>query len=361
MQEPKRISDIELAKALAAMQGVFDSNKEFNEFINSLVNKEVQPRIHQIIQGLSQEDEFAVLCKTMGTCASISKIGQTPIVKNTDEKAPDFLASFHLGYSLAYINPQSSSKILNCFVEVKSCKKTNFSISSKDLKARQKFADRFKLPLLIAVRFTMFNDQTYWVIEEASKVAINNGKINITDAVDSIGSILFDDYLFTPHPHLRTVEYYEKTPTMKGLKNKTYGTLVRIELLLPGLPAYTIPANDTWLVCLFLIMFSPEKLDEKALDNNTTAVYYKIENQGRLVSDIAYSSNYLIKDENGNRTYNAGKFLARIDSDHSNAIITKYIVEVAASIINAKNVHFFRYGIGSEATQKEKIERLHNG
>ncbi|MBP6749406.1 MAG: hypothetical protein KA144_07190 [Xanthomonadaceae bacterium] len=354
---PKKLSDLELAKALAALRTIYDNDDDFNTLVQSLVNDDLQPRIHQIIRGLSQEDEFAVLCRVMGTCTSISKIGQSPIAQNFDEKAPDFLASFQIGYSLAGVPPGSLSKSYNCFVEVKSCKKKKFSISEKDLLARQKFADRFQIPLVIAVRFTMFSDQTYWVIKEASAVEKMRGKIDISDGIDSISSVLFDDYVLVPEEGLQIKEYFEKNSNKQGIKDKNFGALVKISFISTNSGLFDVPLEHTSLVCLFLQMFEKEIISVHG-ENEKASVISKIKEQARFLSDLAYSTNYLVKGENDKSSYDAGRFLARLDSEEPHPIVTKHMIQVAEKIINEKNMHFLRYGIGTKKQQIEKLERL---
>jgi hypothetical protein len=351
-----KISDIELAKAISALRGIPDTKKEFDSLVNHFVKPELQPRVHQIISGLSQEDEFAMFCKVTGTCLSISKIGQTPIIEDMQEKAPDFLASFAIGYTLAGLSPKNSGKILNCFVEVKSCSKIKFSISQKDLSARLRFAERFNIPLIIAVRFTVFKQHTYWILEDASVLEKKGRKILVEDYINSLSSIIFDDYMLVPHPHLYIVERFRKNSQSGGIQHNKYGTLIDMYLVIPNSEPTQIPVEHITLITLFFKSFERTE-DFKELDNDCIVVS-TIQNQGRFINDIAYSSNYSVRDDDGNIAYDAGRTLARLDLKKPSGLITRRLIEIAISIINQSQMYIFPFGIGDKDSQLNKIKNL---
>jgi hypothetical protein len=117
-----KLSPVELAKHLMTFKSLAKTKKDFEKLKNEIIAGEKLERINQIISGLEQEDELAVLCKLMNTCDSISKIEQSPIIQN-DEIAPDFLASFTPGCTVTGKAKKDINVTFNCFIEVKSSKK----------------------------------------------------------------------------------------------------------------------------------------------------------------------------------------------------------------------------------------------
>ena len=85
------LSPVQLAKSIKSLKSITESHAEFEQFKKEFIPEERLDRITQIIVGLEQEDEFAILCRLMETCQSLVGIDQTPVVANDTEKAPDFL------------------------------------------------------------------------------------------------------------------------------------------------------------------------------------------------------------------------------------------------------------------------------
>ncbi|MCK4792700.1 MAG: hypothetical protein KAV87_53720, partial [Desulfobacteraceae bacterium] len=105
---------------------------------------------------------------------------------------PDFLVSFHPGCSVQGLSKKEITGKYNCFVEVKSCRKDIFKISKNDLKARRQFAARFGLPLVFAIRFTLFEGQCYWILIDAKTLQKQGRKVKIDQLIGSLSAVLLN-------------------------------------------------------------------------------------------------------------------------------------------------------------------------
>lgn len=70
------VSDVELAKRIKELKGVAPA-ATFDMILKQLVPEDKIPTVERIISGLSQEDEFALLCKMLDCCSSITPQSDT--------------------------------------------------------------------------------------------------------------------------------------------------------------------------------------------------------------------------------------------------------------------------------------------
>lgn len=146
---PPKLSPVQLAKGIKSLKSITKSQAQFETFKKEFIPDEQLERISQIIRGLEQEDEFAIICRRMGTCQSLVGIDQTPFLTNELEKPPDFLATFAPTY---HVEDKRANLTYKCFIEVKSSQDHTYKISKKDFFQRVNFAKRYNLPLIFAVR-----------------------------------------------------------------------------------------------------------------------------------------------------------------------------------------------------------------
>lgn len=353
----EKLSPIELAKGLLNLKGLANNARDFDQIKKTLIPDGIIDRVSQIIKGLEQEDEFAVLCRLMETCDSISKVGQSPIIAN-NEVSPDFIASFRPGCSVQGLDKDKIGVVYNCFVEVKSCQEKRFKISSKDLSARKRFAQRFGLPLIFAIRFTLFKGQCYWILIEANKLEKQGKKVNIADLIGNLSPILLDDYGVFTHPQLHLVSYYSKTPGVNGIKHAKHGTLVKTYILLPGSTPIEIEDNANILVNAVLEGFDFKTTEERS-ENELTCVVSHIGAQMRFLSDMIYRINNLARDESGETTYDATRIITRMDSPSDKQfLIPRTLVENVISYLNSKTTLLFKMGIGDPKDQEKILRSL---
>lgn len=352
---PENLSPIELAKRLMNFKGMAASSRDFEKIKNHLVPSHALERINQIVKGLEQEDEFAVLCRVMETCTSLSRIDQNPIIRG-EEKSPDFLATFEPGCSVTGKTRDNIRLKYNCLIEVKSCKAKKFKISEKDLKRRKSYAMRYKLPLVFAVRFTLFESHSYWILVESSRLEKQGRKIEIDSLVGNLGPALFDDYGVFTHPQLCFAHYYDNISNKNGIRHQVHGVLFRTTMLLPDQDPIDINEEHSVLINAFIDAFDFEQLHiEKS--GSITVVVSNIGNQMRFLGDLVYRVNNLAREESGTPTYDATRVISSIDSHSAKpALITRSMIEHAIYLLNRHVIVMFKIGIG-ERDEQEKILR----
>ena len=98
----RNVSGVELAKRIKEIKGITDA-ASFQDVLKRLVPQEKIPTVERIISGLSQEDDFALLCKMLNCCSSITPLNQTPIIAE-NELTPDFQITFHPGSFLSNVS-----------------------------------------------------------------------------------------------------------------------------------------------------------------------------------------------------------------------------------------------------------------
>ena len=108
-------SKIERAKVLKAVRDILPKPQSSLDALRQLAG---DPEIERSIDGLRQEDEFALLCRLMGTATHCVHLEQRPVIPG-DSLPPDFLSRFLPGYSLLGDEPVPT-RSLRCFIEVKS-------------------------------------------------------------------------------------------------------------------------------------------------------------------------------------------------------------------------------------------------
>lgn len=357
MNAPKnRLSPIELAKSVSGLRGLADTKREFEALKASFVPSEHLSRVDQILSGMAQEDEFAVLCKVMGTCQSICRLSQSPLITN-GEKPADFLASFTPGVSVQGLSAKDVGVTVNCLVEVKSCAKPKFAISTKDLRVRSLFARRFGLPLVFAVRFTMFGRHTLWVLVDANELERRGRRIGCDDLTLSLAPAIFDDYGLYTHPNLHLIHYYDSASAVDGIRHKDYGILQRTTVLLPDCDPIEIPDNIATLVNVFFESFDHNPVHIERSETQA-AVVVSVGHQMRILSDLVHSANYLARDEAGDVAYDAGRVIARMDLADRPALVTREMVEYVASYLNHRKLMLFKMGLGEPDKQKHMLKRL---
>lgn len=350
-----KLSPIELAKSVINLKGLTGSKDDFDKVKETLVPEECFERVNQIIHGLEQEDEFAVLCKLMGTCESITRLGQTPIIGN-EEKGPDFLASFRPGCAVTGLTREDLNIVFNCFVEVKSCKLKKFKITERDLKARRNFAQRFGMPLLFAIRFTLFEGQCYWIVIDSEKLQKQGRKVEVTELIGNLSNVIFDDYGVFTHPKLHFIHYYDSNPEVTGILHKDHGALVNTVIITPAGESIKIDHDLGIFVNAVLDAFELKTINV-ASEGTITSVVSSVGSQMRILSDIIYKVNNLARDSRGNVVYDATRILQTIDSPSSKPlIITREMIENTIRYLNSKELTMFKLGIG-EPKDQEKILR----
>ena len=359
MAEPRftgRLSPIELAKSVAGLAGLADTRSEFEELKQQYVPSELAPRVDQVLDGLAQEDEFAVLCKAMGTCSSIVKLDQSPIIQNGEIPA-DFLASFSPGVAVCGLTSKQQGGTFSCLIEVKSCAKKRFKISNKDLQSRRRFAKRYGLPLVFAIRFREFDSGCLWVWEGADHLERTGRIVEATDLLASLGTVLLDDYCWMPTPAFHFINYYNTEASSGSPRHHEYGYCIATYLLFPGSDPVAVPDQYRTLVAAVLAAYDHDTVQIER-DGPSSAVVSRIENQMRPLSSIIYFINHLASDPDGAPAFDARRLVSRLDGATKPTLVTREMVEFAIGLMNGSGPAFFRVALMNPEKQRKTLAKL---
>lgn len=354
----ENLSDVELAKRLKEIKGITTSDKDFNAILKTLIPEGKIDTVHRIIRGLSQEDEFALLCKMMECCSSITPLEQTPLI-DSDEKTPDFQVTFHPASFFSGMLPHPDFHY-KCMVEVKSTDKAKFKTSRADVQRRKAYADRFNLPLLYAVRFLIADQYAFWVIVTAEQLLKKN-TLTTNDIVPSLNSILFDNYTIMINPSYTIVRKYSKTEQGIGEIHQELGALQSVSIQDKNGCVYDLADKDALLFSmLFSVYFTYGTYIETFKDSSTVYAHFDV-NQFKTIADIVFMISNLITGEDGEKLYDPTRAIANMDAkDRKIPLLQRSVLEDLFSRINDNCHNFFFYGmLGDESQHHEKIRTLY--
>lgn len=353
--ERSNLSPIELAKHIFTFKSIASNKNDFEAIKKQLTAPDKLARISQIITGLEQEDEFALLCRIMGTCESISKLQQTPIIDN-GEVTPDFLVSFLPGCSVAGKSAKQINLKFNCFIEVKSTSKNCFKISKNDLEKRKAYARRFHIPLVFAVRFLTFQAHGIWVMIASDHLERIGRRVESNAVLNHINHVLLDNYALFPHPQLHIASYYDSQSEKMSIKHPRYGVLEKLVLLLPDKAPIEIEEKSAFLVKAFLNTFGFNEI--KVLKNgSTTCVISSFGMQARILSDVLFKINHHIEDKDGNSSFDASRVVAQLDQKKP-TFVTREMIEWLIYSLNEKEPIFYKLGLGEPTEQEKRLRSL---
>lgn len=218
---------MKVAIALKALRETGISREKYERIAAELVPQNHVEAVGNAISGLSEEDEFALNCRLMGTATHLVKLDQTPLIPGK-EIVPDFFGQFRAGCRVAGIK-KDRAHLLRCLIEVKSTEKKVFEIKSSALKRRLKFAQLLQLPLFIAVRFLVFKPHPSWVIVRYTG-STGKFRVRLEDMDSDLSFTLWDDYLFMLFPCRIFARWEKETPTYPSLTSK-WGHLCGLRLV----------------------------------------------------------------------------------------------------------------------------------
>lgn len=351
-----RRSRMEEAKALRSIRGITGSDEEFEKVRDTLF-PQPDPARDRALVGLSQEDEFAILCRLMGTCTHLARLDQTPLVKTT-MIVPDYLASFAPGCSVRGMSKQQVNLTYSCFVEVKSDDHQKYRISEKDLRRREEFPHHFGLPVVFAIRFTQFQGQAAWLLLTSREFRSLDRKVDMSRLTSGIGHVLFDDYMVVA-PNAFDVAYiWDTASSAASIRHERHGVLVGIQLFEKDAP---VPVEETegLLVAAVLESFRPRAVSTRTSGTRTTEVLRVTANQGRFLSNLVYACNQLAVDEaTGKTVYDPVRITSSLDSDKPHLHLlerdhVEYIIEK-----HFLNRRLFKLGMGGPDAQLAKLRAL---
>lgn len=353
------LSHVELAKRLKVIKGITTRDSDFQEIKGKFVNKDDLDRIDGIIHGLSQEDEFAILCKMMERCSILTSLDQTPII-NSDIKTADFLASFNPSAVILNV-PPCLEVSFNCMVEVKSTKEKNLKITRKDLERRINYASKFNLPLIYAVRFTMAHNHALWVLVDANEVK-EKYRIEVNHYVKGIGSVLLDNYSVIINSSYAVIQIYTKNQTKNTIFKNEYGSLYKILIADESGIKFVAENSDCFLINLLIGIYGAEESFVESANENTLIYSYFDVKRPVFLIDILYSTLNMAINESGEKDYDPIRYMSHMDSQNRKTVVpTRSLFEDLFQRVNQSCDNFFLYGLldGVEET-KEKLLRFVN-
>lgn len=351
------VSDVELAKRIKELKGIAPA-ATFEMILNELVPEDKIKTVERIISGLSQEDEFALLCKMLNCCSSITPLNQTPIV-GEDEITPDFQVTFHAGSFLSNVSSLDSPPF-KCMVEVKSTEKFKFKAGRTDIDKRRRFAERYNMPLLYAIRFSAVKDHAFWVVMSADDLYDKN-KIDTSAYVDSLGQLLFDNYSIIVNSSYTLVRRYSRNKPGIGERHETLGELQSLDLVSSAGKIYRPSSSDALVLAMLYNIFATTKSYTETF-NGESVVYSGFELRFLTLMDAVYYLNNMLSDADGNKYYEPVRAMANLDSPtNPTVIITRSVIERVIHRVNDACGDFFLFGIlGDHSARVNKLMSLMN-
>lgn len=211
---------------------------ELDALLARLVPEQHRDGIWSAVAGLSEEDEFALICRSLGTCTSLVRFDQKPLIESR-EIASDFVARFRPGLPDLGISRELFSEF-RCLIEVKSTDEIEFVIRGGDLRRRREFARSFGLPLLFAVRFKKFGMNSVWAIVDASADADGPLRIGAPDIGNGLRTLLWEDIMFVLLPGTGVTRVFD-TAGPPGPRHPDFGPIVDLRI---GRPDGTVFAAE---------------------------------------------------------------------------------------------------------------------
>lgn len=350
-------SRIEQAKALRAIKGITTTDSEF-EAVRSTLFPTADPARDRALRGLAQEDEFAILCRVMGTCRHLAPLDQTPLLDASDSVIPDYLAFFDPGCSVLGLSSEGVRSPFKCFLEVKSDDRNKYRISERDLKRRETFAHDFDLPLVFAVRFTQYSGHAAWLLVTSHQFRALKRTLSLTDLGRGVSHALLDDYILAAPNPFDVACVWDSSAPVKGIRTDSFGSLVQLDLFDTSTRVPVDP-KDAFLVGVVLEAFYPKSISTVSEGTRTTEVLRIAGEQGRALSNIVYIANQLaISEETGGPAYEPTRIKASFDAPtpHLPLITRDHVEYIAATYF--LNRRLFKIGIGPPKDQLDMLKQL---
>ena len=336
-------SKIEIAKRLKAIRDIAETPEQYEAAKHALFPGQDLTEVEKSIAGLSEEDEFALLCRLMETTTHLVRLEQNPIIAG-DFIVPDFWARFQPGCRWGGLGPECSAGF-TCLVEVKSTMGKSLKIGGSLLRRRRNFAERFSLPLVFAVRFLRVKQSAVWVMVDASDNNQKSLTITVNDMLHGIRHVLWDEVSYLLHPDVQFRCVYNRDLPNSGVYHPEYGQLVEFEIIGDN-NKLTMKESQAGFVSGFCGGFAPRLLHRE----KQGAVTVCISAPRVLFCDapnMIYKFNRLATDEDGRMSYDASKILAHSDQGGPVPLMTRTLFDWVVDSIEAAGL-MSAGGVGAE-------------
>lgn len=324
MKNEAEYEKIEKAKILKSIRDSGILPKDFQRIKGILLApSDSEKAIERTIKGLSEEDEFALMCRLMRTTTHLVSLEQRPTFPS-DYIVPDFLARFQPGCSIHGFSREDSSGF-RCLVEVKSTTKEKFKIGGSRLKRLRNFADQFELPLLFAVRFLRFGQNALWAIVDDSNREATTLTIAIVDFITGIRHILWDEFFYMLLPKVHFQFVFDPDFNEEGVKHVDYGTLRELQIINVDQITSFVGSEAN----IYAAFFEAFLLEEIGVQKQGSVTRRLMAPQLLLCSmvDAVYNFNRLPSDEEGHAVYDASKMLAQPEQELYDILLIEKIVK----------------------------------
>lgn len=327
------VTRIELAKALKAIKAVA-TPEQFEETKKLYIQEGGEEKVMSAVNGLSEEDEFAMLTKLLMTATHIIGLEQRPLIKG-EYIVPDFFVNFKMGNA---VNGKSAKDFdgYKCLVEVKSTEKDIFKIGGSRLKKLRNISDLMGFPLLFAIRFLRARQNALWAIVEDDR---SSSFLNVTyqSTIDGIRNIVWNEYSLMLNPNLVIQCEFSKSAQINSVEHHKYGKQVSATYT-DGINSLTQENSEAFMTCGFLETYNLQEFKIEKVDEDRTLQYLKPTLSVAFLADLIYKMNNLIVDEFGNIVYDASKLLVRSDTGVHDTLVNRRIIENLAKPLVEKKL-----------------------
>ncbi|MGB3342829.1 MAG: hypothetical protein WBA61_02855 [Aequorivita sp.] len=330
----KDVTRIELAKALKAIQAI-STDEQFEKAKRIYIQEGGEESVMSAVNGLSEEDEFAMLTKLMGTATHIIGQEQRPIIKGP-YIVPDFFLNLKMGNSVngKSVNDFSEFK---CLMEVKSTEKDKFKIGGSRLQRLRNISDLMGFPLLFAIRFLRAKQNALWAIVEDDR---SNTILNVTyqGVIDGVRNVIWNEYTLMINPKLIVKCEFSKSTKINSISHPIYGQQVSATYT-DGNKTLT-QKEEAFMTCGLLETYNLEEIKVEKISDDITIQYLKPKIPVAFLADLIYKMNNLIVDEFGNIVYDASKLVVRSDTGAHDTLINRKMIELIAKPLVDENLLF---------------------
>lgn len=266
---PPLPAKMEIAKILKALDdGALLPKDQIATLLGNLAPEHFHEQVHAAVAGLAEEDEFALVCRSLGTTSHLIPLGQKPLVPGHDIP-PDFLARFQPGLPIASVG-REHSRGFRCLVDVKSTDKAEYVLRGGELRRRLNFARNFGLPLLVAVRFKSFQRNSLWAIVDAEAHGPGPLRVDPGAIGNGLRTVLWEDCLYAI-PSASVVRFFDKDGPPDLPRHHDYGALTAIRVY-AGHTAYNVAPEVAALYDVLLDAFGLVVEDTKATGSRTEQI-----------------------------------------------------------------------------------------
>ena len=355
MEGMNDLSTIQRLKILKSIRVGCSLDSDFDSYLEQHSGELTKAEAKRRIDGLLLEDEFLLLCKLMRACHSINGIDQGFAVDNA-LKCPDFLAVFDVKENI--YDPYSKLKKYPAFVEVKTTDSMETKkLSSGFLDKYAAYAKSFTLPLFIASRLKLNEQQQWWVVQTTEQFKKFGRKASVECLTSGVSHLFLNDYFITTAQDLFIDFTFSVQPEVSNFHDSEHGYL-KCFAVRYGEKSIVLEKSH-FIFNLFLDCFAQEVISvekQGELVFVTRSINFM---QDQLLSDMLLRANFSILDGNNSRYSSASRLLALLENGKA-FVLYRDFIEKSLSFFNSESLLFMVTKIGDEAKNENLISSLRN-